>query len=409
MEQSSEINGTEIIGTEIDFGLEPMAGEILHRTLRQLKEQYGPVQEVRFLGMPVWLVNDQELLRAAFKNERDFPPADIYRFALEPLIGRNFQTMEGAEHRLYRQLATPTFKPSMLKHFDLAYLKDLGNELIDQFIDRDEVDLTTEFTHLFPYIVIARLLGISRDKQGQFQRWARGILSFTVDPENARVCRDELEAYLTPIVSERRLAPAEDIISALTQVSVDGKVLSDREILSTLHLMFSAGASTTHDAMGNMIVGLLTNNLWSQLKSDEASISDAIDEVLRWESPVALLPRTVATDAAVELAGVTIPQGSIVLFALCGANRDPRVFAQADKFRPGAHDYSKALTFGQGYRMCPGMHLAKLQLKAMLQVLVDRLPDIKLLSEQGAQPQGAIVRGPKELRVSLGGERILQD
>jgi cytochrome P450 len=390
-----------INGTDIDFGQEPMAGEALHTTLVQLKAQNGPVQEVRFHGMPALLIYDQELLRAAFKNERDYPPADIYRFGLEPLIGRNFQTMEGAEHRLHRQLATPSFKPSVLRHFDLDYLKGLGNELIDRFIDRDEVDLAAEFTHLFPFIVISRLLGLPRDKENQFQRWALGILSFTAEPDQAIICRDELEAYLKPIVKERRLAPTEDIISALTQVNVDGKTLSDREILSTLHLMFSAGASTTHDAMGNLIYGLLTNRLWSKLKTDDGLIGEAIEEVLRWETPVALLPRTVRTDAAVDIAGVTIPAGSVVLFALCGANRDPSLFPEPDSFSPGAHDYAKTLTFGLGYRMCPGMHLARLQLKAMLQVLVDRLPDIKLIDAESALPQGSIIRGPKELRVSI--------
>lgn len=181
--KNTQLNRLDSIS--LDFGLEAMPGAQLHTTLAALKQQYGPVQEVRFMGLPAFIVNDYELLKEHFRNEDDFPPADIYRMFLEPLIGKTFQTMEGKDHRVYRQLATPSFKPSVLKHFDLGYLKDLGNELIERFINDGSADLTTQFTHLFPFIVISRLLGIPRDSEEQFQHWAVAILSFAKNPIEA--------------------------------------------------------------------------------------------------------------------------------------------------------------------------------------------------------------------------------
>lgn len=385
----------------IDLALMSMPGDELHSTLSTLKAKHGAVAEVRFMGLPAWVINDRDLLREAFRNESEFPPADIYRMFLEPLIGKTFQTMEGKAHRIYRQLATPSFKPSVLKHFDLAYLTDLGNELIDRFIHLDEVDLTTSFTHLFPFIVISRLLGISREKEADFQRWAVGILSFAQDPSNAEVCRDEMVTYLKPIIAERRCHPGEDVISALTKVEVEGHQMSDVEIMSTLHLMFSAGATTTHDAMGNLLYGLLSSNYWAQCVGNEPLQDSAVDEVLRWESPIAMLPRTTTTLNEIVIGGKTLPPGSIVLFALCAINRDHHFLQSPEQFKPGAHDYSQTLTFGQGYRMCPGMHLAKLQLKAMLSVLLDRLPQLQLSDPADARPQGSIMRGPQTLKVDF--------
>jgi cytochrome P450 len=395
-------DGVLIYMSHIDFGLEKFPGAALHSALKILKETHGSVCEARFLGFPAWVINDHEVLRQCFRNEEDFPPADIYRMFLEPLIGRTFQTMEKEEHRIYRQLATPSFKPSVLKYFDHSFLTALGDELIDRFKDQAVVDLTKQFTHLFPFIVISRLLGIPRSNEEQFRDWAVAILSFAGAPKEAKRCLDEMVAYLKPIVEERRKNPGNDIISALTLVEVEAKTLTDTEILSTVHLMFSAGATTTHDAMGNLIYALLTGNHWQRLQQSPELIETAVEEILRWETPIALLPRTASGTHDIEVEGIKIPAGSILLFALCGVNRDPVLHTNPNIFTLDGRDYHNVLSFGQGYRMCPGMHLAKLQLNAMLGCLLKRLPTMELLDADKAMPRGCIMRGPSELQVRLG-------
>lgn len=385
----------------IDFGLEKFPGETLHTTLKTLKETHGPVCEARFLGLPAWVINDHDVLKRCFRNEEDFPPADIYRMFLEPLIGKTFQTMEHEEHRIYRQLATPSFKPSVLKHFDKSTLTELGNELIDRFIEQELVDLTRQFTHLFPFIVISRLLGIPRKNEEQFRDWAVAILSFAGAPKEAKRCLDEMVSFLNPIIEERRKIPGNDIISALTQVEVEGKKLTNTELLSTVHLMFSAGATTTHDAMGNLLYALLNGNHWQRLQQHPELIETAVEEILRWETPIALLPRTASSTHNIEVEGISIPAGSILLFALCGVNRDPALHADPDTFTLDGRDYHAVLSFGQGYRMCPGMHLAKMQLVAMLTCLLQRLPGLELQDAGSAMPCGCIMRGPRELNVRL--------
>jgi cytochrome P450 len=207
--------------------------------------------------------------------------------------------------------------------------------------------------------------------------------------------------YLLPIIAERRREPADDVVSALVVADADGHRLTDEEILAHVRLLFSAGASTTTDALGNLVYVLLSERArWEQLLAEPALRANAIEELLRWETPVAVLPR-LSANKPVEFFGAGIPPATFCLFAIAAANRDPAVFEQPDRFDLGRDSSRKLLSFGPGPRLCPGMHLARRQLAVALDVLMERLPGLHLLDVDAAQPRGAILRGPPCLPVAF--------
>ena len=176
----------------------------------------------------------------------------------------------------------------------------------------------------------------------------------------------ELTGYLQPIVAARREEPRNDIISDLVQAEVDGKRFTDDEVLSHVRLIFSAGAGTVHDAMGNLFYHLLLrSDLWEAIKRDPSMRFGVVEELLRFETSVPVLPRTSAADPIV-FEGTTIPPNSFMLFAIASANRDPDFFPDPHAFKTDRPPKPIMTTFGPGPRACPGMHLARKELALVL-------------------------------------------
>ena len=204
---------------------------------------------------------------------------------------------------------------------------------------------------------------------------------------------------MTPILAQRRADPQDDIISGLILADADGVRLTDDDIIANVRLLFAAGASTTTDAIGNLLYVLLAQReLWETLRAQPALRANAIEELLRWETPVAILPRISAPEP-IEFQGVAIPANTFCLFAMAAANRDPAVFDDGERFDMKRDTGHKLLSFGPGPRLCPGMHLARKQLAVVLDVLLERLPDLRLVDEQAARPCGTMLRGPESIPV----------
>jgi cytochrome P450 len=165
--------------------------------------------------------------------------------------------------------------------------------------------------------------------------------------------------------------------------------------------MFSAGATTTHDGLGSLVHTLLSHEgAWKQVVDDPAARPGAIRELLRWEPPVANLPR-ISRDEPAEFAGVELPPHSMVLFSMAAANRDPAVFEDPDRYDMTRPD-KDTLTFGRGERACPGMHLARKSLAIALDALADRFPHMRLVGDPvDSAPRRGVVRGPDRLTVAL--------
>lgn len=225
-----------------------------------------------------------------------------------------------------------------------------------------------------------------------------GLLHFSTDPDRAYKCRDELWAYLDPVIEERRCSPQGDVISQLIHDEVDGVKMDDALLKSHIGIMFSAGSSTTHDSIGNLLYGLLcTNDNWQQVRDNTALWDGAIDEALRWEPAVSFLPRVSREGEAIEIEGTVVPPDSFVFMGIAAANHDPVLCDRPHDFNI-YREGTKSMTFGHGPRMCPGMHLARMNLRLTLEALIDRLPNLQLIDETVSRPCGTIFRHPEELR-----------
>jgi len=376
----------------VDFARDELPGPALHRVLSEQREK-APVSEVLMSGEKCWLIAGHDALGQAFRDETAFPAGEWYRRVIEPVQGRTFESMDGADHLKYRRLATPAFRSRAVERMEAQGISELARELLEALPDEGEIDLVSAFASRFPFLVISRVLGIPTDQEDQFVGWALGILRFDQD------CARQFTDSMLPVLEERRRQPREDVLSGLLHASIDGQSLTDEEVLSHIRLLFSAGGTTTHDALGNLLYALLLHpGELEAARLDHAKMPLMVEELLRWEPPVALLPRLCLTGTT--LAGVSIPPESPVLFAIAAANRDPGVFENPDRFDSGRRTRDK-LTFGQGSHSCPGLHMARANIRIAAQAILDRYSRIELIDEAEARPRGTTLRGPRTLKVHL--------
>lgn len=382
-----------------DFALDPLPGDALHALLRAARTA-GPIAPARFGGAEAFVIAEHAALLEALTDNERFPPHLMYRASFEPAIGESFISMaERERHLRYRKLATPAFRSRAIDRFEAEGLRALADELLDELEGRDELDLVADFGARFPYKVITRLLGLPRDREDAFHAWALALLRFREEPERARQAGKEFTAYLEPVVEARRAEPQDDVISELLAAEVDGRRLTDAEIQSHVRLLFPTGGETTHGSLGNLLWLLLTQpGLWERLRAEPERIPDAVEEGLRLESSIAVLPRLSRPDGPVRFHDVEIPPNTWVLFAIAGANRDPAVFEAPDAFDLD-RTTNDALVFGRGVKSCPGMHLARRNLQVALAALTERLPSLQLVDEEEARPRRTVLRCPDALRV----------
>lgn len=381
-----------------DFALDEMPGEEMHQILHAYRE-LGPVPSTRFLGLPAYVIVGHRELFQAFRDSETFPPHLMYKASFEDAIGESFISMEDPrKHLLYRKLATPAFRSRAVERYEREGISVLAHELVDRIDGRDSFDLVESFTTRFPYLVISRLLGLPRDREEEFQTWAYALLSFRDDPEAGRQARAHLTDFLAPVVEARRKEPKNDVISELLEIRVDGRALSEEEIYSHIRLLFPTGGETTHGSMGNLLYTVLTTNgLWETLRNDPSKVKSAVEESLRWETPIAVLPR-LSAPVETTFEGVNLPANSWVLFAIAGANRDPQVFPNPDRFDLDRRK-EDSLTFGRGVKACPGMHLARKNMSVALQVLLERFSSLQLVDLEAALPRRTVLRSPEALHV----------
>jgi cytochrome P450 len=397
----------------IDFALDPLPGPALHQALAALREE-GDIAPVTFLGMGAWLITTYDALDAAFRDSERFPPELMYQQAIEPVFGRSFLSMDEPDHLTYRRLAMPAFRSRAVENFSETGLSTLAHELIDQIDSSAAFDLVPTFTERFPYLVISRMLGVPRDMEDQFHRWSTEILKFAAAPQEATASAKALTDYLLPVVAARREQPEDDVISELVHTEIEGRRLSEDEILSHIRMLFPTGGETTHGSIGNTLSALLTGDgLWELIVREPQRIPAMVDEGLRWESPVSVLPR-LSAHHPVEFRGTELPADSWVMFAAAAANRDPSVYERPDEFDierfatgigarplPGAQPRPpEPLTFGRGPKSCPGLHLARKNMRVAFEALTERFPTLTLLEHDGAAPAGVAPRCVASLKVS---------
>jgi cytochrome P450 len=294
-------------------------------------------------------------------------------------IDTHMLNRDGDDHRRLRRLVTKAFTPRMVEQLR-PRIQEIADELIDAVEARGEMELVDEFAFPLPITVIAELLGIPVGDRDHFRRWTNEIVTPALTPEDAAQfiqVIDEFVAYLRELFERRGMTPGDDLISALLQVDEGGDTLSEEELFSMVVLLIIAGHETTVSLIGNAVLALLEHpDQRAELQGDPERMSHAIEELLRYDSPVErTLNRWAATD--VELGGQTIRRGEGVIVILGSANRDPSRFTDPDRLDLARTDV-KHIAFGRGSHYCLGAPLARLEAEVALTTLLRRLPGLRL-------------------------------
>jgi cytochrome P450 len=388
-----------------DFYYDPLPGPDFARDLHSLRRQ-GPVVPASALGgaLAIFYIVGYEALAEAFRDGERFPPHHAYQIISQPFIGETFMSMGPDRHRLWRPAMTPAFRRAAVEQLADAELAQVAHELIDRFEATARGDLVRSFTRLFAFAIICRQLGLPRDQEDEFYGWSMDLMFGGRDLQKSRAADAKLTAFVRPVLEARRREPRDDVISSWLDAHVQGEsggeAISDTAILAHIRLFFTAGATTTSDALGNLVHALLSHRdraeIWRGCAEVPARCDDAVQELLRWNPPVAAQPRFSRPDAEIEFFGRDMGPNSSVLFGIAAANRDPDVYPDPDRFdidrRP-----KELLTFGPGLRTCPGMHLARKNLRIALGVLSERLPALRLIDPDACAPRGVLLRGPGSL------------
>jgi len=311
--------------------------------------------------------------------------------------------LDGEEHTRMRKLVVKAFTPRAVKIVeDPTYA--IAHALIDRFIGQGSADLCAEFAFLLPAMVIAELVGIPEGDRSQFVRWADDAIT-AAGPNSSGYAESDpdLRRYVLGIIDQRRMAPGDDLLSQLIEVHDGEDRLATEELVALVRMLILAGTDTTANLIGSMLHYLLSDrSRWERLRIDLTLIPNVIEETLRCDPPLYWLPRMTATD--VEVAGTTIPAGTLVCNAVGHANRDPAVVERPDEWdmdRPAIRNRTH-LTFGFGEHFCLGSSLARLEATVVLEVLLERLPGVALAEDYVYQPHGPLMmRGVKAMPVTF--------
>jgi len=337
--------------------------------------------------------------------------ADVHRICTDPatfssrsnangtdlVMGRTILEMDGKEHTKHRSIIAPAFVPKALRSDLPILIERMVHELIDAFAADGSAELVAQFTATIPIRVIANVIGIPMEDYKTFHHWGLDIIGFVDDPPRGYAAAEKLVGFLRPLLEQRRAEPTGDLMSRLVHAEVDGERLTDEEIFSFLRLLLPAGAETTFRLIGNLLYALLDDpDALEAVRADRAKADWAIEETLRWESPVQLASREATRP--VEVSGVELAEGAQILLALGSANRDEERFRNAARFelerRPEEH-----FAFSFGRHFCAGAHLARLEARIALNAVLDRLPNLRFAPGAEHGIVGLAFRSPTALPV----------
>src|SRR5580692_9836235 len=348
---------------------------------------------------PGWIAYRYEDCSRILRDAKTFTSTG-YDVTIGMVMGHMILGMDDPEHRGHRNLVAHAFREKALARWEPEFIRPIVDEQIDRFVADGQAELVRQLTFEFPVRVIARLLGLPEEDFLQFQRWSIELIGLVADIDRGLAASESLGEYFAGIVAERRSQPADDVISDLVSAEVDGEQLSDEAIYSFLRLLLPAGAETTYRSSGNLLYLLLTHpEQLEAVRDDRSLLPQAIEEGLRFEPPLLTINRT--TTCEVEIAGVTLAAGESITPHIGAANHDetrwedPESF---DIFRPAIPH----IAFAHGPHMCLGMHLARLETRALLNRVLDRLGDLTLdPGDHDPHIRGSIFRSPTSLPVTF--------
>ena len=296
--------------------------------------------------------------------------------------------MDPPLHTRYRRLVNKGFTPRMVRDLE-GRIHECTGRILDQVCEKGAADFVTEIAAELPLQVIAELLGVPHDERHKMFEWSNKMIG-QADPDNgpeaaeeALLAATELYGYASALYATKKEAPTGDLMSVLSHVEVDGERLSDLELELFFLLLAVAGNETTRNLMsGAMHAFFAFPDQWARLAADRSLLPVAVEEMLRFVTPVMNFRRT-ATQT-VQLRGTTVSEGDKVVFFHTSANRDETVFAAPDVFDVGRDPNPHIAFGGGGPHFCLGANLARVEIRIMFEHLLDRMADIG--------PAGPVVR-----------------
>ncbi len=325
------------------------------------------------------------------------------RIAVPPRADWTMLFLDPPEHTRLRALVNQAFTPRAVDALE-PHIRTLMGELLDSIGDSAGFDLMAAVANPLPVIVIAEMLGVPPEDREHFKHWsnarARMLEPTITAPERARAAAagESLDAYFMPIIQARRRHPRDDIVSALAQAEEEGDSLTEREMLLMLRLLLIAGNETTTNLIGNGVLALLRHpEQLELLREDPSRIPAAVEELLRFDTPVQLDVRGVLEDC--EMHGVPLRRGDGAILAIGAANRDPAAFDDPERLDVERSKGSN-ISFGRGVHHCLGAPLARLEGRIALEMLLERYTSLRLLTERPAFRRGIVLRGLESLPVA---------
>jgi cytochrome P450 len=347
---------------------------------------------------------DVERVSAGFRTPS--APDDPVTAAMQEL--RPFLFRDPPDHTRLRGLVSKAFTPKVVESMR-AGTEEVVDQLLDAAMQADRVDLLDTFAYPLPVRVICDLLGVPLDDQDRFKAWsdalARGLDPDFLLAQEVIDARGEallqFSQYFFELLAERRRHPGDDLLSGLVQVEEEGTVLSEAELLSTCILLLVAGHETTVNLISGGTLALLEHpDQLVRFRDDPAVQRSAIEEMLRYVSPVQLTGRVMLED--LELEGVTFRAGDFAMLLIASGNHDPAQFEEPERFdvtrTPNNH-----LGFGFGIHHCLGAPLARMEAQVALGALVRRAPDLALATDRVTYKHNIVLRGMESLPVSMRG------
>jgi cytochrome P450 family 142 subfamily A polypeptide 1 len=332
----------------------------------------------------VWGVSTYELLKEVSRHPEHFSNAEGCRpdaFALPMMID-----MDDPEHIRRRKLVNKGFTPKQIRASEPA-VRAACDEIIDRVIERGECDFVTDVAAWLPMIMIGDALGVPPEDRGRLLEWSDGMVRGLVGTdgealEAATAAYTDYRSFAEEAIARRRVEPMDDLMSVLVHAEIDGDRLDDESIIhETLLILIGGDETTRHVITGGMYQLLVDPAQRQLLVEDPSRIPGAVEEMLRWVSPIRNMNRTVVADT--ELAGKELKAGQKMLLLYPSANRDESVFPDPFRFdvtrQPNEH-----VAFGFGTHFCLGNSLARLELVCMFEHLLERMPDMELV---GGEPE----------------------
>jgi len=307
---------------------------------------------------------------------RYFPPPDPND--IFALVNYHLLEMDPPNHTRLRSLVHKAFTPKMVENIR-PRIAEIAENLMDGMSNQKvgEGDLIQIFAFPLPITVIAEMLGVPSTDREKFREWTKNLL-FGDNQETAMVSAMEFAGYINELMEERKARPQDDLLTSLIQAEEAGDKMNHIELTSMIFLLLVAGHETTVNLIGNGTLAFLRNpDQLEKLRNNPALIKNAIEEILRYDGPV----ETTTTRWAFEdvtVGDVTIPKGEAVLASLLGANRDPAVFDNPDKFDIERPNAGKHIAFGAGIHYCLGAPLARLEGTIALDMLLNRFKNLEL-------------------------------